>query len=92
MLGVLAHGLPAVVLPQSADNFANADLLVRFGAAAALLPVEVTADGVRSALRDVLESASYRQRALRLANEITAMPSPDTVAATLAGSAPPSAR
>ena len=84
MFGVLAHGLPSVTLPQSADNFVNADLLARIGAAHTLMPGEVTGAAVASALRTVLETGTYRQRARQLADEIAAMPSPDDVAATLA--------
>ena len=44
MFGVLAHGLPSVALPQSADNFVNANLLAGAGAARTLMPGEVTGD------------------------------------------------
>lgn len=83
MFGVLAHGLPSMVLPQSADNFINANLLARAGAAHSLMPGEVTDEGVRSGLRAVLDTASCRQRAQELAGEIAAMPSPAEVAAGL---------
>jgi UDP:flavonoid glycosyltransferase YjiC (YdhE family) len=86
MFGVLAHGLPSVTLPQSADNFVNAGLLARAGAAHTLMPGEVSAESVRSALRTVTEVPTYRQRAGELAGEIAAMPSPDDVAAALAAS------
>ena len=83
MVGVLAHGLASVVLPQSADNFVNATLLDEAGAAHTLMPGEVTGAGVRSALRTVLATAAYGERAQRLAAEIAAMPSPEAVAADL---------
>jgi UDP:flavonoid glycosyltransferase YjiC (YdhE family) len=85
MFGVLAHGLPSVTLPQSADNFVNARLLASAGAAHSLMPGEVTEAAVRSGLRTVLGTASYHQRARQLADEIAAMPSHDEVAATLRG-------
>jgi UDP:flavonoid glycosyltransferase YjiC (YdhE family) len=84
MFGVLAHGLPSLALPQSADNFINANLLARAGAAQNLMPGEVTDSTVRSGLRSVLDDAGYRQRAKVLADEIRAMPSPGEVAALLA--------
>jgi UDP:flavonoid glycosyltransferase YjiC (YdhE family) len=84
MFGVLAHGLASVTLPQSADNFVNADLLARAGAARTLMPGQVTGAAVRDAVRTVLDSASYRHRAGQLADEIAAMPSADDVAARLA--------
>jgi UDP:flavonoid glycosyltransferase YjiC (YdhE family) len=84
MFGVLAHGLPSVALPQSADNFINANLLARAGAGQSFMPGEVTDASVRSGLRSVLDSASYRQGAQLLADEINAMPSPREVASLLA--------
>ena len=85
MFGVLAHGLPSLTLPQSADNFVNANRLSSAGAAHNLMPGEVTKATVRSGLRTVLDTASYRDRALQIAEEIAAMPSHDEVAATLGG-------
>jgi len=84
MFGVLAHGLPSVALPQSADNFVNATLLAKAGAARNVMPGEVTDASVRSGLRSLLDDASYCQRAQLLADEITAMPSPREVASLLA--------
>jgi MGT family glycosyltransferase len=81
MFGVLAHGLPSVALPQSADNFTNANLLAEAGAAHTLMPGEVTGPAVRAALRTVLGTGTYRQRARELAEEIAAMPSAEDVAA-----------
>ncbi len=83
MFGVLAHGLPSLTLPQSADNFVNAELLASAGAARNLMPGEVTELAVVSGIGAVLDTASYRGRARLLAAEIAAMPSPDEVAATL---------
>jgi len=83
MFGVLAHGLPSLALPQSADNFKIADCLAAAGLSRTLMPGEVTAASVRAGLRAVLDDAGYRLRAQRLADEIAAMPSPDAVAASL---------
>ncbi len=84
MFGVLAHGLASLVLPQSADNFKNADLLEAAGAAKVLLPGEVTKDSVRAGLAGVLDSSAISSRAKLLAQEIADMPSPNDVAAMLA--------
>jgi UDP:flavonoid glycosyltransferase YjiC (YdhE family) len=54
MFGALAHGLPSVARPQSADNFINANLLSGTGAAYTLMPGEVTGPAVRGALRTVI--------------------------------------
>jgi MGT family glycosyltransferase len=81
--GVLAHGLPSVAVPQSADNFAIAGRLAAAGAARALMPGEVDPDAVRAAVRSVLDDPQPRQAAERLAGDIAAMPSPAEVAALL---------
>jgi glycosyltransferase, MGT family len=81
--GLLAHGLPSVALPQSADNFSIARRLGSARAAAVLMPGEVTVDSVRAAARQVLADPAYRRGAERIAAEIAAMPGPADVAATL---------
>lgn len=82
--GVLAHGLPSVVLPQSADNFVIAQRIADAGAAVSLMPEAVSAGTVREAARKVLADDSFRHHAGRIAEEIAAMPGPDEVAALLA--------
>jgi MGT family glycosyltransferase len=83
MLGVLAHGLPSLALPQSADNFTNAGLLATASAARVLVPGEVTTAAVRAGVRAVLDDGAYRRAARALAGEIAAMPAPAEVAAAL---------
>lgn len=83
--GVLAHGLPSVALPQSADNFAIAERLASAGAARVLMPDQVTVDAVRSAALAVLTAAETRTSAKTLADEIAGMPSPAEVASLLRG-------
>lgn len=85
--GALAHGLPAVAVPRSADNFTIAQRLADAGAARTLMPDEVSAASVRRAVEDVLADAAFAERAASLAGEIAAMPAPDEVAARLAESA-----
>ena len=82
--GILAHGLPSVAVPQSADNFTIAARLSAAGAARSLMPHEVTKEGLGAALRDVLERAEVRAAARQLADQISCMPGPSQVAATLA--------
>ena len=82
--GVLAHGLPSVLLPQSADNFVIAERIADAGAAVSLMPGQVSAGAVREAAEKVLADESFRHQAERLAGEIAAMPGPDEVAALLA--------
>lgn len=79
--GVLAHGLPSVALPQSADNFRIAARLAATGSARVLMPGET--GGVRDAVGDVLSQPVYRQAAATLAAEIAEMPTAEALVATL---------
>jgi MGT family glycosyltransferase len=83
--GILAHGLPSVAVPQSADNFAIAARLAEAGAACVLMPPEADRDSVVAALREVLDDAAVRAAAETIAAEIALMAGPDVVAAALAG-------
>jgi len=82
-LGILAHGLPSVAVPQSADNFAIAGRLAAAGAARVLMPAEVDQDAVRAAALAVLYGEETRRAAQRLAGDIAGMPSPGEVATVL---------
>lgn len=82
-LGALAAGVPQLVLPQGADQFANADALTAVGAALRLLPEETTTDAVAEHTRTLLHDAGHRDAARAVAGEIAAMPSPAQVARRL---------
>ncbi|WP_086847315.1 glycosyltransferase [Amycolatopsis kentuckyensis] len=79
-LGALAAGVPQLVLPQGADQFANAEALVAAGTAVRLLPAELSAEAVAEQAR---KASSCRDAARAIAEEIAAMPSPDEVAREL---------
>ncbi|MGW5719576.1 glycosyltransferase [Amycolatopsis sp. NPDC003865] len=79
-LGALAAGVPQLVLPQGADQFANAEALVAVGAGVRLLPGELTADAVAEQAR---KAYSCREAAQAVAAEIAELPSPDEVAREL---------
>ncbi|MFI2271165.1 MULTISPECIES: glycosyltransferase [Catenuloplanes] len=85
MLGALAHGVPQLVLPQGADQFANAAALSAAGAATSLPPAVVTADAIAAAARLLLadRGGDHRAAARAIAAEIAAMPAPDEVVGTL---------
>jgi MGT family glycosyltransferase len=84
-LAALAAGLPLVLVPQGADQFDNARACERAGAARVLLPEQVSPTAVRDAIGAVLDSRSTeRTAALRLADEIAAMPPATHVAEALA--------
>jgi UDP:flavonoid glycosyltransferase YjiC (YdhE family) len=79
-LGALAFGVPLLVLPQGADQYANAERVVAAGAGRQLLRSELSIDALRDALRDVLRDASYRLSAQHIQAQIHDMPpAPDAV-------------
>ncbi|GAB3465318.1 glycosyltransferase [Actinophytocola sediminis] len=84
-LGALAAGVPQLVLPQGADQFANAEALRDAGAALCLLPDEFTADAVTECARNLLphNGNDHRDAAMAIAGEIAGMPSPAEVAGEL---------
>ena len=84
MLGALAEGRPIVALPMAADQFANAEQIVRTGAGIAVLPGERTPDAIRSSIEQVLDTLSFAQAAYALQAEIAAMPSAEQRVAELA--------
>lgn len=73
-LGSLAFGLPLLVLPQGADQYANAERVVAAGAGRQLLNDELSVDAVRDGLRSILDDASYQRAAQRIQAEVRAMP------------------
>ena len=83
----LAAGCPSVVLPQGGDQFLNAFRLAACGAGLRLLPDEVDAERVRSAVRDLLDDPVYFANARRLRREIDAMPGPAQAVPLLATAA-----
>ena len=84
-LGVLAHGLPSVVLPRGADNFAVAARMAAAAGARTVGPGELTENAVRAAVRGLLDDPGARAAAERIAAEIDAMPGPEDVVPVLAG-------
>lgn len=82
--GALAHGLPSVAVPQSADNFQIGRRLARAGAARVVMPDEASVTSVREAVAEVLDDHRYAASARQVAAEIAAMPTADEVATVLA--------
>lgn len=83
LLGACALGLPQVLLPQGADQFLNAETFSRTGAGVVLPPAEVTGDAVREALRVVLSDGPTRVAAQAIQTEISGLPAPADVVASL---------
>ncbi len=79
-MAVLTHGLPHVVVPQSApDQWVNAHCTVSLGAGLALERDDFTPARIRDAVDSILTDPTYRTCAVRLADSIAAMPGPETV-------------
>ncbi|MGZ4410052.1 MAG: glycosyltransferase [Gaiellaceae bacterium] len=81
--GALAHGLPLLMLPHGADQFENAAAARAAGVAEVLLPDEIEAAAVRTAVEALLAEPGYAARARELASEIAAMPDAAAVAEAL---------
>lgn len=85
-LGALAAGVPQVMVPQGADQFANADALTAAGVGVRILPGEVSAEAIAEQAHRLLprhRDAEQRDAARAVAEEIAAMPSPAAVAERL---------
>ncbi|MDQ7806511.1 glycosyltransferase [Amycolatopsis sp. A133] len=83
VLAALAAGLPQLVLPQGADQFANAETLSALGAAKALVGEAIRIDAIEAAVRELLDDPAARDVARGIAAEIAGMPAPEAVLAEL---------
>ncbi len=79
MLASLALGIPQVLLPQSADQFINAEACVRVGAAVGIAPADASERTIGDAVDHVLTDGSFRHAANEVASEIASMPPPELV-------------
>jgi UDP:flavonoid glycosyltransferase YjiC (YdhE family) len=85
-LGALTVGAPQLILPQGADQFANADAVSSAGAGLRLLPDELSANAIAEHARKLLPQqghSGHRDAARAVAEEIARMPSPAEVARQL---------
>ncbi len=80
-LAALTSGLPLVLVPQGADQFANAAACQRAGVARVLRPDALSSAAVRDAVVEILRPGSTEQDvARRVEAEIASMPSAAEVA------------
>lgn len=77
LFAALANGVPQVLLPQGADQFANAAWVTRAGAARQILPDEITPARIAEAIRAVLGNEQAQSAARGLQQEIARMPAPE---------------
>jgi MGT family glycosyltransferase len=74
VMGALAFGLPSVLVPMGADQPLNADRCVDLGVGRALDAVSSTPADIAHAVAAVLSDPSYREAAMRIRDEISALP------------------
>ena len=79
IVAALCHGLPHLILPQGADQFANSAKAVEAGVALVLPPADLTPETVRIAATRLLEDTALTRTARTIQAEIRAMPSPGEV-------------
>lgn len=84
-LGALSLGIPLVVLPYAADQFAVADRVVVSGAGLRLLPEEAAVESrIRQAVTELLTDSAFRDRAAKVAAQIAGMPTAAEVVESIA--------
>ena len=81
--GAMSIGLPQLCLPQGADQFRNADALVKCGAGISLEGDDVTESSLANAIQRLLDESSFRRNAEKLQREVREMPTPDEMMAKL---------
>ncbi|MFL5358774.1 glycosyltransferase [Archangium sp.] len=70
----LDFGLPLVLVPIAADQPMNAARCKELGVARVVEPLSMTRESIREAVRDVLDTPSYRENARRFQREARALP------------------
>jgi UDP:flavonoid glycosyltransferase YjiC (YdhE family) len=83
IVAALCHGLPHLILPQGADQFANSATAVAAGVALVVPPAELTPEAVVAAATRLLEDPALTRQARTIRSGIDAMPDADQVLATL---------
>jgi UDP:flavonoid glycosyltransferase YjiC (YdhE family) len=79
----LAAGVPAVCLPQAGDQFRNAELLARAGAALVIQPEDADQHTLRTTIVRAFEDPSMSTAARRAQRDNAALPGPDELATRL---------
>ena len=80
VLGAAAHGRPQLVIPLFADQWENGVAVDDAGCGIVVGPHRRSVEDLDRSLRTVLASASHRDAATRVADEIAAMPAATAVA------------
>ena len=88
MLGALALGLPQLMLPQGADQFRNAEICGRTGAALVLAPQDARPEAIGGSVERLFDEGRFANAARVLRDEIAAMPDADETVAALTADRP----
>jgi len=83
LTAALAHGLPVVVVPVTADQPDNAARCAALGLGRVVPPADLTPEVARRAVLGVLGDPAYRSTAGRMRAEIEALPGPEHAVALL---------
>jgi MGT family glycosyltransferase len=83
VMSCLEFGLPMVVVPLGADQPVNALRCAALGVGRVVGAQERTPEGIRAAVRAVLDDRRYRENAARLGGEMAALPGPEHAVALL---------
>ncbi len=70
----IAQGVPVIGVPSNLDQFLNMNAVARFGAGLLLRPGKLSRAAVQAAVLRVLEDPLFRERALKLRDQIDACP------------------
>ncbi len=84
VFSALTHGLPQLCLPQTSDQFENAERVESYGLGLRLLGEAATDDAVVEAVGRLLRQQEFTAAAGRVAREIAGMPAPASLVQGLA--------
>ncbi|WP_433721594.1 glycosyltransferase [Actinoplanes sp. CA-051413] len=83
IVAALCHGLPHLILPQGADQFANSATAVEAGVALVVPPADLSVETVAHTATELLEDTALTRRARVVQAEINGMPAAEDVLQTL---------
>jgi UDP:flavonoid glycosyltransferase YjiC (YdhE family) len=77
LFGALAHGVPLLLLPQSADQFYNASRASAAGTALSLMPEDASTQAIATSVAQILNNPIFSVGARTVSAEMAAMPRPE---------------
>jgi UDP:flavonoid glycosyltransferase YjiC (YdhE family) len=77
VVSALCHGIPLLIVPVAADNPLNAEACQQLGVGKVIQPQELSPERVRTAVHELLNDPSYRQKAQAIQKEVQALPGMD---------------